>query len=75
VDVAVITRETMANDLINELTTKLVEARKIIKKLELENSHISHLAGFYLSENKDLRRKLEAGDEMESEERRALVLS
>jgi predicted nuclease with TOPRIM domain len=73
VDVAVITRETMANDLINELTTKLVEARKIIKKLEQENTWLSQTANYYLQEADQLRKSLQPTEE-ELEARRNAVL-
>ena len=63
----------MANDLINELTTKLVEARKIIKKLEQENTWLSQTAHYYLQEADQLRKSLQPTEE-ELEARRAVLL-
>lgn len=56
---------------VNDLAIRLVEARKIIRRLERENTEISQLAGFYLSENDSLRKQLEESEES-AEERREL---
>jgi predicted nuclease with TOPRIM domain len=51
------------SDMVHELTTKLVEARKIIKRLEEENTWLSQTAGHYLEEAEQLRKRLQPTEE------------